>query len=130
MSVDTENMRYNMTMWQGATFKLSINVKDSNNANMNLADYAAFMQIRETYDSGIVVESLTTANGEISLDAANGVLALELAAERTANINVDLTSTSIPPKTVYVYDIDLEDSNNKITKILFGTVEVYGEVTR
>lgn len=130
MSVDTENMRYNMTMWQGATFKLAINVKDSNNANLNLTDYAAFMQIRETYDSGAVVESLTTSNGEISLDEANGVLALELSADRTANITVDLTSSSIPPKTVYVYDIDLEDSNNKITKILFGTVEVYGEVTR
>ena len=123
-------MRYNMTMWQGATFKLAINVKDSNNANLNLTDYAAFMQIRETYDSGAVVESLTTSNGEISLDEANGVLALELSADRTANITVDLTSSSIPPKTVYVYDIDLEDSNNKITKILFGTVEVYGEVTR
>lgn len=130
MSCDTQNMRYNISMWQGATFKLSINVKDFNGANLDLTDYAAYMQIREAYGSGTITENLTTANGEISLDGANGVIAIELAAERTANIFVDLNSSSIPPKNMYVYDLDLEDANNITTKLLFGTVEVYGEVTR
>lgn len=130
MSCDTDTMRYDLSMWQGATFGLSINVKDSNGANINLTSYSASMQIRETYDSNNITESLTTSNGEITFDTANGILALELSADRTANIHVDLGSSSVPPKSVYVYDLDLTDANNRVTKLIFGTLDVYGEVTR
>lgn len=130
MSCDTKNMRYDLSMWQGSTFGLSINVKDSTDANINLTSYSANMQIREAYDSANATETLSTANGEISFDVANGVIAVELAAERTANIYVDLAGSSRPPKNTYVYDFELSDANNKVTKLLFGSVDVYGEVTR
>lgn len=130
MSCDIDTMRYDLSMWQGTTFNLTINVKDSNRANINLTNYSASMQIRESYDNGNVAESLTSSNGEISFDVANGLIALEMSADRTANIYVDLSSTSIPPRNIYVYDLDLTDANNRVTKILFGTVDVYGEVTR
>lgn len=129
MSCDTQNMRYDLSMWQGATFALAINVRDSKSANINLASYSASMQIRESYDSTTITETLTSANGEIVLDSA-GIMSLELSAARTANIFVDLTSSSIPPKNIYVYDLDLTDANSKTTKLLFGKVDVYGEVTR
>jgi hypothetical protein len=130
MSCDTQNMRYDLSIWQGATFALSINVTDANNANINLTSYSASMQIRQSYDSVDATETLSSSNGEITFDTANGIVSLELSADRTANINVDLTSSSIPPKSVYVYDMDLTDPYNKVTKLLFGQVDVYGEVTR
>jgi hypothetical protein len=86
------------------------------------------MQLRSSYNSGSAAESLTTSNGEISISGAN--LTMTLAASRTANLYVDLNSTSKPPKTMYVYDLELIDAANVVSKLLYGDVVVYGEVTR
>ena len=128
MSALTNN-KYNLEMWQGATFSMTVTVKDSSANVQNLTGYTARMQIRSSYDSGTVTESLTTSNGEIIITAAEGNVALELAATRTANIPVVLTNGK-PPKTVYVYDLELVDGAGKVSKLLFGDINVYGEVTR
>jgi hypothetical protein len=128
MSCESDN-KYNLTMWQGSTFGLAITVKDANNAVQNLTSYTARMQIRKDYTSGTATETLTSANGEITITAATGNVAIELAASRTANISVDM-SNGKPPKSSYVYDLELIDNANKVTKLLYGDVTVYGEVTR
>jgi hypothetical protein len=125
-----EDNRYNITMWQGSTFSLVITVQDADGAAQNLTSYSASMQIRPSYDSGIVTESLSTANGEITIDAASGNLTMTLAATRTANIYVDPLGTTKPPKTTYVYDLELVDNANTVTKLLYGDVIVLAEVTR
>jgi hypothetical protein len=122
--------KYNMTIWQGSTFGLTILAKNPDKTAMDLTSYSARMQIRPTYASGTVVESLTSANGEINIVTAEGKLELSLSAARTANIKVDLGSSSKPPKTVYVYDLELIDNANTVTKLLYGDVNVLGEVTR
>jgi hypothetical protein len=88
------------------------------------------MQIREAYDSASATESLTTANGEITITGAEGNVAIELAATRTANIFVDLTGPGRPPKKTYVYDLELIDTSNVVSKLLYGDALVYAEVTR
>jgi len=128
MSVLTAN-KYNLEIWQGATFAMTITVKDANNAVQNLTNYTARMQLRTSYDAAAATESLTTSNGEISIIGAEGNLTLILAATRTANIPVDLTNGK-PPKTTYVYDLELVDAANNVSKLLYGDVSVYGEVTR
>lgn len=125
-----DDNKYNLSMWQGSTFGLAITVKDANNAVQNLTSYTARMQIRPGYNSSTVTESLTSANGEITITANTGNVSLELAASRTANISVDMESSSKPPKTTYVYDLELVDGAGKVSKLLFGDVVVYGEVTR
>lgn len=124
-----EDNKYNLTMWQGSTFGLAITVKDANNEVQNLTSYTAKMQMRPSYTSGAVTETLTSANGEITITGATGNVALELAAARTANITVDMTNGK-PPKSLYVYDLELIDGNGKVSKLLYGDVTVYGEVTR
>lgn len=124
-----DNNKYNLTMWQGSTFGLSITVKDANNAVQNLTSYTAKMQIRPSYDSGTVTETLTSANSEITITANTGTVNLSLAAARTANISVDMTNGK-PPRSSFVYDLELIDSGNIVSKILYGDVTVYGEVTR
>ena len=116
-------------MWQGATFGMTITVKHANNTVQNLTSYTARMQIRSAYDAGSATESLTTSNGEIVITAAEGNVSLELAASRTANIPVVLTN-GVPPKSTYVYDLELIDGAGKVSKLLYGDVDVYGEVTR
>lgn len=121
--------KYNLEMWQGATFGMTITVKHANNTVQNLTGYSARMQMRTSYDAAAATESLTSSNGEIVITAAEGNVSLELAATRTANIPVDLTNGS-PPKTTYVYDLELIDGGGKVSKLLFGDIDVYGEVTR
>ena len=128
MSCESDN-KYNLIMYQGSTFGLSITVKDANNAVQNLTSYTARMQIRQDYTSGTATETLTSANGEIIITAATGNVSIELAASRTANISVDM-SNGKPPKSLYVYDLELVDSASKVSKLLYGDVTVYGEVTR
>jgi hypothetical protein len=124
-----EDNKYNLTMWQGSTFGLAITVRDANNEVQNLTSYTARMQMRQSYTSGSVTETLTSANGEITITAATGNVALELAAARTANITVDMENGK-PPKSMFVYDLELIDGNGKVSKLLYGDVTVYGEVTR
>ena len=128
MSCDTNSNKYNLTIWQGATFSLTLKVQDANGDAQILTGYSARMQLRSSYNSGSAAESLTTSNGEISISGAN--LTMTLAASRTANLYVDLNSTSKPPKTMYVYDLELIDPANVVSKLLYGDVVVYGEVTR
>lgn len=128
MSVLQDN-KYNLEMWQGATFTMTITVKDSTGNVQNLTGYTARMQMRSSYGAGTATESLTSSNGEITIIAAEGNLAFQLASTRTAAIPVDLNNGK-PPKTVYVYDIELVDSNGVVSKLLYGDVNVFGEVTR
>ena len=123
------NNKYNLEMWQGATFGMTITVKHANNTVQNLTSYTARMQLRTSYDAAAATESLTTSNGEIVITAAEGNVSVELAASRTANIPVVLTN-GVPPKTTYVYDLELIDGAGKVSKLLYGDVDVYGEVTR
>ena len=71
--------KYNLEMWQGATFSMVITVKDANANVQNLTSYTARMQMRTSYGAASATETLTTANGEITITAAEGNVALELA---------------------------------------------------
>ena len=132
--------KYDISMWQGSTFGMTVTVQDANNVAKNISSDSLRMQIRSTYDSKTAEETLTTSNGEITItDGANGTFHIELNAARTANIDVDLsnmvtvqlseTSIASIPRQSYVYDLELITANST-TKILYGTVYVYGEVTR
>ncbi len=122
--------KYNLKVFQGSTFGLTITVKDAAGNVSNLTNYTARMQIREGYDSTSASETLTTANGEITITAAEGNVALQLAASRTANLYVDLSGPGRPPKNTYVYDLELIDSGNVVSKLLYGDFVVYAEVTK
>lgn len=121
--------RYDLEMQQGVTFQLQFNVQDANTNPINLTGYVATMQIRPTYSSNVVVESLSTANGEIVMGSNSGVYLFTLPATRTANIYVN-TTTGVPPKSIYVYDISLTNLQATTVKIAYGQVTMYGEVTR
>lgn len=128
--MNIKDNKYNMTMWQGSTFGMGIIVQDTDGNVQNLTGFSARMQIRPSYRSGTIMETLTSANGEITVSASDGRLDLILSAERTAGIDVNL-SNGIPPKTVYVYDLEIvHNATNTVSKILWGNLSVYGEVTR
>ena len=129
MSCD-DNNRYKLEIWQGSTFSLTITVKDAKSNVQNITGYDAMMQIRSGYDAANATETMSVSNGEITIDGANGNVYIELAATRTANIPVDVMGNGIPPKSIYVYDLELVDNDGKVSKLLYGTADVYAEVTR
>ena len=121
--------KYDLQMQQGATFQLQLYVTDSNTNPIDLSTYSSNLEIRKCYGSNTVVESLSTANSEIVLGTNTGIYELTLPASRTANINVCL-SDNIPPNTRYVYDMNLQTNTGIVTKIIWGFVDVYGQVSR
>jgi hypothetical protein len=122
--------QYDITIQQGSTFELFLTVKDSNDAVRNLEGYEAEMQIRPSYASNTVIESLSSNTGEITLvGGAAGKINISLSAARTAAIKVDLSSKKLP-KSTYVYDLELTDDEGRKYKLMYGDVNVYGEVTR
>lgn len=122
--------RYNIVMQQGSTYELLLTVKDTNGDPKDLTDYSARMQIRSSYSSSTVAASLSTDTGELTIDEGDGTILISLTAEQTANIKVDLSGKGKPPSSSYVYDLEIIDGNDKVSKLLYGDVTVYGEVTR
>lgn len=114
---------------QGATYSNLIVWTDSTGAAKNLYSYSAKMELRASYASNTAVTTLSTANGEITT-SSDGKITLFLDAERTAALPVDYTQTAKPPKTEYVYDLELTSPDGVTIRLLYGTVVVTGEVTR
>ena len=83
MSSITDN-KYNLTMWQGSTFSFEIIVNDSEDKPENLTGFIARMQIRPSYKSSTIIESLSSSTGEITIDGTSGKLSVALSAARTA----------------------------------------------
>jgi hypothetical protein len=120
-------------MQQGVTFLLQVNVVDFNNQPIDLTGFSAKMEIRSNYSNNTIAESLSTANGEISIPLSgngNNQMYFTLPANRTANVYVNLTNPGNPPKSIYVYDVSLTAANTVTTKILYGNINFYGQVTR
>ena len=120
---------YNIELNQGDTLSLNLTVKESNGSLKSLTGYTAAMQLRPSYDSNTITESLSTANGEISINTTSSTVSLNLSATRTAGIKVDMNA-GMPPRTRYVYDLELSDADDNVSKLMYGEVIVYGEVTR
>jgi hypothetical protein len=119
----------NLEIEQGTTFSVLAVWKDVNGNPVDLSNYTARMQIRSSYASNTIAESLTTSNNEISL-SSEGEITMSLPPNRTSAIFVDYTQTTNPPRTKYVYDLELVSPDAVVTRLLFGTVVVIGEVTR
>lgn len=111
---------YDITVEQGATFRLSLTWKDSTGAVVNLTGYTARMQIRETYESEETIASFTSAGGSIVLGGALGTVVVTASATDTAKIQM----------TPAVYDLEVEASNGVVTRLLQGKANITREVTR
>lgn len=102
----------NLVIDQGTTYSANLVLKDQSNNDLDVTGYQARGQIRKHYQSNTSV-SLTTA-------LSNGVVTISLTAAQTANI----TSGR------YVYDVELIDGSNTVTRPYEGIVTITPEVTR
>ena len=108
----------NLTFPQGATWDLSITWTDSAGDPIDVTDYSARMQVRQSYTSADAVLSLTNGSG-ITLGGTAG----------TIDVNVSATATAGVAALQYVYDLEVEESS-VVTRVVQGSLTVTPEVTR
>ena len=103
---------------QGATIDQTLTWSNSEGTPYNLTGWTAKMQIRERA-GGTLYQTLTTSDATIVLGGAAGTIRLTLSATVTAAWTF-LTG---------VYDLELTNGSNQVTRLLRGSVVVSPEVT-
>lgn len=110
---------YNITGYQGDYIQLTLNLKDSNGAALNLSGYAVRGQVRTSYGAtGVLLDLNPTITNVLS-----GIMAINI----NSYISADL------PVSDHIYDIERYPSGiltgNSI-KLLRGKFSILPEVTR
>lgn len=109
----------NLTLSQGATWKLNLVYNNGSGNPIDLTGYTARMQARTSYDSSSTALSLTTGTG-ITLGGTAGTIDILVGATTTASIGA----------AQYVYDMELVSNSGEVTRLIEGTLVVTPEVTR
>jgi hypothetical protein len=105
----------NLTIDQGSTYSISIELSDALGNSLDLSGYIIRAQLRKSYGSNTFTE-FTTSSGT---NPENGVITLSLTSEQTGALR--------PGR--YVYDIEIENED-EVTRVLEGIITVTPEVTR
>jgi hypothetical protein len=111
--------RYNISGIQGDYIQLTLNIKDSTGAAINLSGYEVRGQVRASYAaSGIILDLQPNITSDIS---------------GTISISIPSTGSAATPVNEYVYDIERYPSGNisgNSIKLLMGKFSILPEVTR
>lgn len=107
---------YNITAYQGATYKLDMTYK-IDDTPVDLTNYTAAMQVKENPNASAVI-SISNGSG-ITLGGTAGTIAL----------NVSATTMGSATAGFYQYDLEL-NSAGEVTRLLQGKFEIVAEVTR
>lgn len=110
---------YNIVCDQGATFSLALTYKDGNNDPINLTGCTARMQVRQRFDSGSTILSLTNTSG-LALGTTNGRIVITISATATA---------ALEPGD-FIYDLEIQSADTAVTRIIQGKFKTRPEVTR
>lgn len=114
--------KFNITILQGATFKLPLTISDDS-VLRNLTGYTARMKIKESVFDTVSLIELTTENGRIVIDpdqtTNTGQLLIQLSAADTAALDFFQG----------VYDLELV-SGSVVERTLMGRVRLSREVTK
>ena len=111
---------YNFKVNQGADLTVPFLLLDDSGKGIDLTGYTAAMQVRIRVYSTEAVDTLTSENGRLVIEASEGRI--------TAKFPHELTETY--PAQTLVYDIEITSAENEKTRILQGKIIVSAEVTR
>jgi hypothetical protein len=109
---------YNITLYQGADYDKTFTVTQNGTA-INWSGYSARMQVRDGADSTAVLLSLTDGTG-ITLGGTAGTITVAITNAQSAAVSAGSFS----------YDLELISSSNFVTRLLQGSFNVVGNVTR
>lgn len=112
--------RYDITIEQGARYQLTLDVDNDDGTDKDLTGYSARMHIRENVDDSTAIDKWTTKEGQITIAEAAGEITVDVPGSTTQGYNFEQA----------VYDLEIEDGNGNITRLLKGDVSLSKEVTR
>jgi len=110
---------YDILVDQGATLNRALFLKNSAKRPINLTGFSARMHIRNSINSSIIVEILTTDNEQITIDEPTGRIDIYLSPAETEALEAKK----------YVYDLELESPEGEVTKVVSGQLIVRSEIT-
>jgi hypothetical protein len=110
---------YNLIVNQGETFQRTFTYK-SGGSLVDLSTHTGRMQIRNSYAATSALVDLTSAAGDITLDAA-GKIVITIASSVTTALTAPDTG---------VYDLEIITSAGAVTRLVQGNVSITPEVTR
>lgn len=108
--------KYDITMYQGATFNRTLDIKDSSDAAVNITNYTFAGQIRTSALSGTVAGTFTCT----ITNASAGRITWTMSS----------TNTALVPAQQCVYDLEMTQANGDVVRLLEGFVDVKANVTR
>jgi len=124
--------KYALLIEQGATLKLDLAYKDSNNAAIDLRGYSGKLQIKNNYADSATTTYLTLSSSlnadgtginfsgsSNSIPPVSGTIGIVISAASSSALTFD---------TAY-YDLEIT-SGSVVTRLLQGTVQINKEVTR
>jgi len=118
--------QYNIVVEQGSTFTLSITYKDSEGDPIDLTNFTARMDIRQTYTTEAALVELDSSDGGtgntsgIALGGLDGTITVVISSSATSGLTAPSTN---------VYDLELRDTVGAITRILEGKATVSPNAT-
>lgn len=110
---------FDITAFQGADFDQQFVVSQGGTA-LNWTGFTARMQVREAADSTATLLSLSTGGSGIVLGGTAGTIDLTVTSTQSAAISAGS----------FAYDLELVSSGNQVTRLLQGSFNVVGNVTR
>lgn len=113
--------KYDLAIDKGFGWTFDTTWNDSDGNPIDLTDWTASMKIRPNYadQTTVTYYSLSTTTGEIVLGGTEGTIAMTL---------TDAQTDTIPPGNA-VYDLRMTNPSGVSTKLLWGIVTVWDEVT-
>lgn len=118
--------RYSFVIEQGSTLNFSIVYNDSNGAPVDLSQYNAKMQIRQTYSS----PPLLTLSSSLNADGTG--LNMTNAASGAIGIYIASCTSSMFTFDTAMYDLDIISGSGNcplVNRILEGKVKLSREIT-
>jgi len=121
-------MDFDISVQQGATFKMILTIKDPDENPIDLSGYLFRGQVRQTYSSEEIEAefSFTVLPQE---DATLGQVECVITAEESAGITVPGACNSTRKSVKMIYDIESQIAD-EVTRWLQGTAEISPEVTK
>lgn len=118
--------KYDIYVEQGASWERVVTLADSAGTAIDLTGATVTGQIRETYSSETVIQTITGA----VTDATAGQITLSMTPAETSAIPVNDATTYTRPTTKYVYDVEVLKADSTVIRLLEGVAEISPEVTR
>jgi hypothetical protein len=120
--------RYSFIIEQGTTFIREIRYMDSTGLPVDLTDYGARMQIRQTYDSVTTIVTLTDSIGVdgsgLSITPISGTISVTLSAASSSALNFNGEA---------YFDLEIYSGSGAsqfVKRLIEGRVRLSREITR